>query len=276
MKIINKILPLLLLGVGLMSCNTLIKNGDEKSTPKGSNEKENVIVKEHEEKHWSYKGETGPEHWGEFVNNSECDGKFQSPINIVEEDVIVDADLKPLDIHYALSTKINDVKNNGHSIQYDFKKGDYVNYKGDKYELKQIHFHESSEHTINGIRYPMVIHMVHVNEKGEYLVFAVMAKEGKTSLPFAFLEDYLPLKKGEIKIIDKSFDLNQNLPNNKGYYSYTGSLTTPPCTQGVNWIVFKEPITVSLKQVNILKELMPIDNFRNEQPLNGRRVRMTK
>jgi carbonic anhydrase len=103
-----------------------------------------------------------------------------------------------------------------------------------------------------------------------------MAKEGASSSPFTFLENYLPLKKGEMKIIDKPFDLNLNLPEDKGYYNYIGSLTTPPCTEGVNWFVFKEPITVSLKQVNVLKQLMPINNFRNEQPLNGRKVKMTK
>ncbi|WP_074406203.1 carbonic anhydrase [Aquimarina megaterium] len=231
---------------------------------------------DHVKKHWSYVGETSPEHWAEIEKNSECGGKFQSPINIVSLDAIVDTNLKPLAIHYVSNTKIHDVVNNGHSIQYNFEKGDYLMYKGDKYDLKQIHFHESSEHTINGIRYPIVIHMVHTNSKGEYLVFAVMAKEGKTSAPFRFLESYLPLRKGETKAIGKPFNLSYNLPENKGYYTYMGSLTTPPCTQGVNWVIFKEPITISLEQVNILRDLMPLNNYRNEQPLNGREVKMTK
>ena len=276
MKINNRIITIILFGITLASCNTDIKSKNSEKSLNGTYGKEDVATTHHAEKHWNYEGETGPEHWSEIEKDSDCDGKFQSPINIVSEEAIIDNDLKPLDIHYAPSTQIHDVKNNGHSIQYDFKEGDYINYKGDTYDLKQIHFHEASEHTINGIRYPLVIHMVHVNVKGDYLVLAVMAKEGASSSPFTFLENYLPLKEGEMKTIDRPFDLNLNLPENKGYYNYIGSLTTPPCTEGVNWFIFKEPITVSLKQVNVLKQLMPINNFRNEQPLNGRKVKMTK
>lgn len=226
--------------------------------------------------HWSYHGETGPEHWAEIEKDSECGGEHQSPINILTIDTVVNANLTALDIQYASSTKIHDVINNGHSIQYDFEAGDYVNYQGDEYALKQIHFHEPAEHTIDGVRYPLAIHMVHQSSKGAYLVLAVMAIEGITSAPFAFLESYLPLQKGETKNIDKAFNLNLNLPNNKGYYHYTGSLTTPPCSEGVQWFVFKEPITVSLAQVNVLNKLMPINNYRYNQPLNGRTVEMTK
>ncbi|QTD37247.1 carbonic anhydrase family protein [Polaribacter batillariae] len=273
MKIKNSIFAVVLLAITFTSCNKGTKTAKQsKKTP----EKEQVSATNHQKKHWSYAGETGPEHWVEIEKNSECGGEFQSPVNIVSVDALADESLKPLDIHYASSTKIHDVKNNGHSIQYNFESGDYINYKGDTYDLKQIHFHESSEHTINGIRFPLVIHMVHVSKKGEYLVLAVMAKEGVSSAPFDFLESYLPLKKGEIKTVDSSFNLNLNLPKNKGYYNYVGSLTTPPCTQGVNWFVFKEPITVSLEQVNKLKKLMPINNYRNEQPLNGRKIKMTK
>ncbi|MBD3748770.1 MAG: carbonic anhydrase family protein [Sphingobacteriales bacterium] len=247
------------------SCNEAVK------TTESSSEKQVVEKKEHPE-HWSYDGETSPEHWAEFEKNSECGGKFQSPINIVSTDGIADGKLKPLDIHYQENTKIHDVTNNGHSIQYNFEKGDYVNYNGDRYDLMQFHFHEGSEHTIDGIRYPMEIHLVHTNAKGKYLVIAVMAKEGVASAPFNFLENYLPIKQGETKTVNKSFNLNSNLPKNKGYYNYIGSLTTPPCTQGVNWFVFKEPITASLKQVKELKSLMPVNNYRNEQALNGRKV----
>ena len=226
-----------------------------------------------EKQHWSYQGETGPEHWAEIEKNSDCGGKYQSPINIIDKDAKLDASLKPLDIHYASATKINNVVNNGHSIQYNFEPGDYFNYKGEKYALKQIHFHESAEHTMNGVRYPMVIHMVHVSDKNHYAVFAVMVKEGNNSAPFNFLESYLPLEKGQTKPVNTSFDLTKNLPKDKAYYSYVGSLTTPPCTEGVNWFVFKEPITISLKQVKELQKLMPINNYRNEQPLNGRVVK---
>ncbi|WP_136468561.1 carbonic anhydrase [Flagellimonas onchidii] len=226
--------------------------------------------------HWSYQGETGSEHWAEIEQDSDCDGEHQSPINIISTYAKVDSSMEPLDIHYASATKIHEVVNNGHSIQYNFEPGDYLNYNGDKYELKQIHFHEASEHTINGIRYPMVIHMVHVSDKNQFVVLAVMVEEGQDSAPFQFLESYLPLAKGQTKSINTSFDLNKNLPKDKGYFNYIGSLTTPPCTEGVNWFVFKKTITISLEQVKVLQKLMPLNNYRNEQPLNGRIVKQTR
>ncbi len=228
----------------------------------------------HTEKHWSYKGETGPSHWKEIEINSNCDGKYQSPINIVNYKV--DKTLAPLNISYSDSTHIHDVVNNGHTIQYNFDVGDHITIHNKKYELKQFHFHEPAEHLIDGIRYPMVLHLVHVSDAGEYAVLAVMAREGKNSEPFDFLESYLPVQINETKTVDKAFDMNLNLPNNKAYFNYTGSLTTPPCTESVEWFIFKEPITVSLKQVEELRKLMPLNNYRNEQPHNSREIRATK
>ena len=231
----------------------------------------------HKEKlHWSYQGETGPEHWAEFEKDSDCGGNYQSPINIINTDAEVDNTLKGLDTHYATNTKIHEVVSNGHSIQYNFESGNYLNYKGDRYNLKQIHFHEASEHTIDGIRYPMVIHMVHVSNKNQFVVLAVMVKEGENSAPFKFLENYLPLVKGQTKPINASFDLNKILPKDKGYFNYVGSLTTPPCTEGVNWFVFKSPITISSGQVKELQKIMPLNNYRNEQALNGRIIKQTR
>lgn len=228
----------------------------------------------HTEKHWNYEGETGPSHWSEIEVNSDCGEKYQSPINIVNYKI--DETLVPLNISYADSTHIHDVVNNGHTIQYNFDAGDYITLNNKKYELKQFHFHEPAEHLIDGVRYPMVLHLVHVNNAGEYAVLAVMAKEGISSKPFDFLESYLPVNVNETKLVDKAFDMNQNLPKNKTYFNYTGSLTTPPCTESVEWFVFKEPITVSLKQVEELRKLMPLNNYRDEQPLNGREIKASK
>jgi carbonic anhydrase len=224
--------------------------------------------------HWSYEGETGPEHWAEIEAGSDCNGKFQSPINIVKYKE--NTNLKPIALYYANKTKIHDVTNNGHSIQYNFEPGDYIVVNGLRYDLKQVHFHEPSEHTIDGVRYPLEMHLVHINDSGQYTVIAVMAKEGISSIPFEFLESFLPLKPGENKIVDFPFDMNDNLPENKEYYFYIGSLTTPPCTEGVNWYIFKEPITVSLEQVELLKNLMPVNNYRNEQPHNGRQIYVSR
>ena len=221
---------------------------------------------------WGYSGETGPAHWAELVTDSQCGGNAQSPIDIIAVDATADTSSRPLDIHYADSTRISEVTNNGHTIQYNFEKGDYVNFAGRQYALQQIHFHESSEHTLNGVRYPMVIHMVHTSPAGDFLVVAVMAQEGKGSAPFDFLERYLPLAVEETKPVHEHFDLNDNLPAERGYFHYTGSLTTPPCTEGVDWFVFREPITVSKSQIRELQALMPLNNYRNEQALNHRIV----
>jgi carbonic anhydrase len=228
-----------------------------------------------EEKHerWTYEGETGPEHWVEIEKECECNGNQQSPINIVDIDVIDDTTLTPIDIHYSSQVKIHEITNNGHTIQYNFEHGDYIILNNNKYELKQIHFHEGSEHTINGIRYPLEMHLVHLNDVNEIAVLAVMAKEGKRSDSFTFLEKYLPVGNGETKLIHADFDLNLNLPSNRDYYTYNGSLTTPPCTQNVTWFIYKTPIIVSVNQVKRLQKSLPLNNYRGEQSINERTIK---
>lgn len=220
--------------------------------------------------HWSYEGETGPEHWAE-IDSNDCDGKFQSPVDIVNAQP---SDLEPLHIYYSDETKIQDVTNNGHSIQFNFDLGDYIVLNGEKYELKQFHFHEPAEHTVKGVRYPLSIHLVHLNKYGKYAVLEVMAEESATnSESFDFLEGYLPLYVEETKDIGESFNINTVLPEKKQYYTYTGSLTTPPCTEDVQWFIFKAPVGVSLKMTKMLHDIMPLNNYRNTQPINGRVIK---
>lgn len=247
---------LALLMLATISC----KNKTENKTAETDNE------------HWTYGGEAGPEHWSEIEKQSDCGGMSQSPINILDIEVIESTTLTPIDIQYSSNVKIHDVTNNGHSIQYNFEKGDYIILDNEKYELKQVHFHEASEHTIDGIRYPLEMHMVHTNRNGKIAVLAVLAKEGQSSEPFTFLEAYLPVEEGQTKPVNASFDLNLNFPDNKSYYTYNGSLTTPPCTENVKWFIFKTPITVSYDQVKQLQELMPLNNYRGVQPINDRTV----
>mgnify|MGYP002280521414 CR=1 FL=1 len=236
-----------------------------------SNEK--VNENKYKSAHWSYEGETGPEHWTELEGQTNCDGNFQSPINLVNFKVA--KDLQPVDLHYSKKTILHNVTNNGHSIQYDFEAGDFLIHNNDTFHLKQFHFHEPAEHLIEGVRYPLEIHLVHQNKSKEFVVLSVMAKEGKNSKPFELLESYLPVKKGATKLIQQAFDISQNLPKQKSYFSYKGSLTTPPCTESVNWIIFKNAIEVSLDQVEMLKYLMPVNNYRDEQPHHGRVIYST-
>lgn len=255
----NKLSFLIAIALIIFSCN---------------NNKEKVDVNHSKENElWTYQGETGPEHWSEIEKESQCDGKQQSPINIININAINDLTLKPVETQYSSSVKIHEVTNNGHSIQYNFEKGDYIIFDEKNFDLKQIHFHEPSEHTINGIRYPLEMHLVHVSKDNNIVVIAIMAEEGKSSEAFTFLEKYLPINTGETKQINTNFDLNLNLPKNRDYYKYNGSLTTPPCTENVTWLVYKNPIFVSFEQVIELQKLMPINNYRTTQPLNGRIVK---
>ncbi len=224
--------------------------------------------------HWEYEGEAGPEHWAMIEEYSDCDGLDQSPINIVNYDRGISKG--SLQIFYADSTHIYNVVNNGHTIQYNFAEGDYIMLEEERFDLKQFHFHEPAEHLIEGIRYPMVIHLVHRSATGDYAVLAVMAKEDKSSEPFDFLERYLPIQQGDTILVDLAFDMNLNLPEVRAYFSYTGSLTTPPCTENVKWFIFRDPITVSLEQVEVLRKLMPLNNYRNEQDRNNRIILLSE
>lgn len=262
-----KNLAVILLLVLITACNTKSKETEQSGT---SSEPEKTS-EEHHKKHWNYEGETGPEHWSE-IDQNDCGGNAQSPVDIVETEK--DKTLKPIDFHYSQKTRIHDVINNGHTIQFDFEPGDYIVVNGSQYELKQFHFHEPAEHTIKGIRYPLVVHMVHKNKEGKFAVVAVMAQENKESdETFDFLDKYLPSKVNDTVKVNDDFNINNVLPQNRTYYTYTGSLTTPPCTEEVQWFIFKNQIDVSIKMIKDLKKIMPANNFRNVQELNGRKIK---
>lgn len=246
-------------------------NNKPKETEQSVTAADTAKTEEHHKKHWDYEGETGPEHWSEMDKN-DCGGNAQSPVDIVETEK--DGALKPIDFHYNQKTKIHDVINNGHTIQFDFEPGDYVVINGNQYELKQFHFHEPAEHTIKGVRYPLVIHMVHKSKEGKFAVVAIMAQEDKKSNEtFEFLDKYLPTKANDTVKVNDDFNINNVLPKNRTYYTYTGSLTTPPCTEGVQWFIFKNQIDVSIKMIKDLKKIMPVNNFRSVQELNGRKIK---
>ena len=228
----------------------------------------------HSHPEWDYEGELSPEHWAEVEEYSDCNGKHQSPINIIDVNATFEPELNSaLALEYDAMTHIYDVINNGHTVQFDFEEGDSLRWKGQTFFLKQIHFHEPAEHMINGIRYPIEIHLVHQNEAGDLAVVGILGKEGVESQAFDFLENYLPLPPGSEAKIDKAFDLNNILPEDRSFYTYSGSLTTPPCSEGVRWFVLRDAIDLSEEQVLILQENMPHNNYRGHQPLNDRIVK---
>lgn len=231
-----------------------------------------LMKNKHDKPHWSYMGETAPEYWSKIEKDSDCDGMRQSPINIIHTEAITQGFTEDLQIHYSPNTVLRTAENNGHSIQFAFEKGDSIRYHKSTFYLKQIHFHEPSEHKINGVIYPIEIHLVHANKQGELTVLGILGEEGSESQLFEFLESFLPLKNGETKTIEQAVDLSSLFTNPNNYYSYGGSLTTPPCTENVNWIVFKTPMILSVDEVKKLRDNMPLNNFRNEQELNNRLV----
>ncbi|UII34586.1 carbonic anhydrase family protein [Fulvivirga ulvae] len=221
---------------------------------------------------WSYDGETGPDYWAEIEQESECGGAFQSPVDILQTQT--DSTLQPLDIHYDAGIKISNVVNNGHTVQFNFESGNYITLNGEKYELKQFHFHELSEHTVGGVHFPMEIHLVHVSDAGKYAVLGVLTEESATEIEqFDFLDNYLPLAVEESKTVNNTYDINKVLPAGRQYFTYTGSLTTPPCTEAVQWFIFKTPVEAPVSLIEDLRDAMPAHNYRPTQPLNGRIVK---
>ena len=227
------------------------------------------IVWAHDD-HWGYEGDLAPQNWGTMNNAHLCSiGQRQSPIDIF--DSVADQKLPLIHFHYNPSyiTKIVD---NGHSLQFNVKQGSTITYNNKVYTLMQFHVHEPAEHTIDGIRYPLELHFVHQAKDGSTLVMAVLVKEGLTNSYFEKLSLYRNLAKAESADVEITLNPENLLPQDKTYYTYQGSLTTPPCTESVIWIVFKQPITMSPTQIQSLALHLPKNNNRPLQPLNGRIV----
>ncbi len=218
---------------------------------------------------WSYEGEHGPTHWGEVKSDyAMCKtGKNQSPIDIKSA---VKADLPP--IQFAYQPAQLKLINNGHSIQVNYPEGSFITVGGKQYQLVQFHFHHPSEEKIKGKSFDMVAHLVHKNPDGNLAVVAVLIKRGKANDFIGNLWEYLPKEEGiEEFPANVTIDASGLLPAQRGYYTFTGSLTTPPCTEGVTWFVLKTPIEISSAQSNRFAHFYK-NNARPVQPLEGRVV----
>ncbi|MDP1596710.1 MAG: carbonic anhydrase family protein [Methylotenera sp.] len=216
---------------------------------------------------WTYEGKEGPENWGklkpEFVT---CNtGRNQSPINI--EDT-VDASMKPLKLLQKFPVK--DIVNNGHTVQANFKIGNILAIDNMSFQLKHVQFRAPSENTIKGKSFPLEAHFVHADAKGNLSIIAVMFKEGKSNIGLEKLWKQIPSD------IDKPVNLksrvlaSEMVPANQDYYRFSGSLTTPPCSEGVRWLLIKTPMTASNSQIEAFKSVLKHPNNRPVQPLNGR------
>ncbi|MFM1699529.1 carbonic anhydrase family protein [Aeromonas salmonicida] len=218
--------------------------------------------------HWEYNGVAGPAQWAKLTPEfGQCAGSNQSPVNL---DGLVEAKLAPLQFHYLAGGQ--SVTNNGHTVQVSYAPGSSLELDGMAFELKQFHFHAPSENLIKGKSYPLEGHLVHTNAKGEIAVLAVMFEAGKANPALTRAWDQLPAKTGEIHALKAPLSAELLLPANRDYYRFSGSLTTPPCSEGVRWLVMKQPVQVSQAQIDAFKAVMHHPNNRPVQPLHGRLV----
>ncbi|MBA9024737.1 carbonic anhydrase [Peribacillus huizhouensis] len=223
--------------------------------------------------HWSYEEETGPEHWGELnPTYSACiNGSEQSPINIEFSQLKTSKKIENIEIQYQ-PTPFS-IVNNGHTVQANAATpSNSIIVEGKEYNLAQFHFHTPSEHQFNGQLLDMELHLVHQDANGELAVLGVMIQEGKENEKLASIWSVLP--NGETKkdiSIKEPIDLQALLPSDQTFFYYNGSLTTPPCTEEVKWIIFENPIEMSKEQIQAFQQIFP-DNHRPVQPLNEREI----
>ena len=226
----------------------------------------------HRAPHWSYEGQEGPTAWSRLSPEyAACGiGKMQSPIDI-PSGAARDSRLDSIEFDYE-TTPLR-IIDNGHTVQVNFGPGSEIRIGALRYGLKQLHFHMPSEERIDGRRYPMVVHLVHKNKEGRIAVVAVMLEEGRENRFFDNVLRFTPFDKGvEKTVLYRPVNALNILPVQRSYYTFVGSLTTPPCSEGVNWYALQHPVQVSRAQLDAFSRLYH-DNARPTQPLNGRLVR---
>lgn len=218
-----------------------------------------------DESHWSYSGDDGPEQWGQLSEDYQLcsQGKNQSPIDLSGA---LDADLPELVFDYPNPGRTGEV-NNGHTIQVNIKPGNFASIRGQQYQVIQAHFHSPSEHRVSGNLYPMEIHLVHADENGELAVVGILFDEGEENSVLNRLDSFRP---PDMTPSTEPIDYNELITSRTEYYTYNGSLTTPPCSEGVLWIVLKKPIIASADQIERFHNTMGTDTNRPVQPANSR------
>jgi carbonic anhydrase len=218
--------------------------------------------------HWSYHGEYGPDTWAECETG--CGGNMQSPVDLTN--AVVDPNLTAPDGSYG-TTDI-ELIHNGHAIELKYDTGSVMMYQGVSYYLRQVHFHTGSEHQQDGTQYLMEVHLVHSNAANTHkVVIGVFIDQGAANPFLASLIGHLPAAKGDTVTSAESVHIQDVFPSSAaGFYTYEGSLTTPPCTETVTWIVLDTPATATDAQISAFNSLVP-NNYRPLQALNGRVIK---
>jgi carbonic anhydrase len=218
---------------------------------------------------WNYSNESGPARWGELEPAFAlcATGVNQSPIDL---GATIESELPPLEIAYGRAG--TEILNNGHTIQVNVEPGNILTVDGKKFTLKQFHFHSPSEHTVMDKPYALEAHFVHSDDDGHIAVIGILFREGEANPEVAKLWGAMPTKPGPARALPEPVDPSALLPSKRDYFRYNGSLTTPPCTEGVRWFVMKEPLTVSKAQVFHFLSTMHGFNNRPVQPVNARPI----
>ena len=221
-----------------------------------------------ERAHWSYEGAGGPAKWGDLdAANKACSvGAQQSPIDIT---ATIKSQLPALKIAWGKTA--DTIVNNGHTIQLSFAEGSTLKLGDTTYRLLQVHFHRPSEHLVGGKNFPMEAHFVHRADSGALAVVGVLLTEGKPNAAFAKIIATMPAKEGPAVKADAGINPNDLLPGKLSYYRYPGSLTTPPCSEVVEWLVLTTPMPVAASDVAAFAKLYPM-NARPVQKDNRRYV----
>ncbi len=232
-----------------------------------------AVAQAHSEHEWGYSGSEGPDHWADLNPKfAACKtGHSQSPVNIVHTQSAalpaIQFEYKPTALH---------IINNGHTIQINYAPGSFIKIGDKRYELKQFHFHHPSEETIQGKRFPMELHLVHSDAAGNIAVVSVLLEEGSANPLIETLWGLAPKAPGPEKIAaNLQINAADLLPSRQSYFTFPGSLTTPPCTEGVRWLVLETPLAISNKQVETFAKIYPYDE-RPTQSLNGRTILESK
>ncbi len=212
---------------------------------------------------WGYGAENGPDEWANLSDDYQLcgNGEMQSPINIETSEMPT----AEQDLEFTYESTIFEVVDTGHSIEFlDENEQNSLEYNGDTYNLEQIHFHNGSENLIDNTEFDLEGHLVHTNDAGENLVVSVM---------FSIGEENSAIADGFAKVSQEIvFDPKDLIPSDSEYYSFLGSLTTPPCTENVRWLVFDEPLSVSQEQYDAFTNVYR-DNNRDVEDLNDREIK---
>jgi|GEM_PF-427025 len=245
--------------------NEDLPNIDVPTTVSGRTDCDGVDV------HWSYHGDVAPAFWPDLCPEWDCDGKRQSPINIIPPRIR----RKSVSLKFFWEDVPTKILNNGHTIEFEYEHGSSLWLNGRKYNLLQFHFHMGSEHTVKGKRFPAEIHFVSQNElTGKLVVIAVFVEEGAENDFFARFIEHFPHEEGEFES-EEHLNASELLPSNtKHFWHYTGSLTTPPCSEIAKWVIMIKTVEASAEQLAEMRTLEVFDdNYRPTQSKGSRLVR---